>query len=414
MSAQSDLTSLLNATIQARSDVDRVTLDGTVAIPAGTLADGNSIQFDSTTLDLMDRIHGIFLSGAFGTIVSQVAPGGARRKRGTARARHQSGRFLIPEISPALSRGPVVASTGLPPHAALAHPNSGLPPLNWAAIIGAMQGANNLKDITESTQTLTNSQNVADTVSAIGTGAGALNSILVDSTKFGVVATFVSTLNISAHCWGDVLYWAYDEATGDQAGAASAVQDMQSIPLKQELQAIQNLAMAPFEALSGASTVLNFVENFGKYATPDSNGNSSVNNDYQTQLSIVTSDAALAASPTTGLAEIDGTVDVTTNLGLEAPDSGVDLMPGPDGENIATLADPSGNYDLLIPMGVSGFDYSNSQLTITDPISGITSGSELVNLSGASPSLPLLVPTMTGSCSDDDANDPDSDDPDCD
>jgi hypothetical protein len=417
-SAQSHLSALLNATIQARSDVDRVTLDSTVVVPAGTLPDGNSIQFDSTTLDLMDRIHGIFLTGAFGTILGNPSSSGMKKKGINARVRDRRGRFTFSGVTPQLDKWQHSSKAYLSPTfvrgKVVGHPESGVPPLNYASLLGAMEGVNNLTDITKATQTLTNPQNIADTVAAIGQGAGAVNSIIADNTKFGVVATFVSTVNISAHCWGDVLYWVYDEATGDQAGAAAAVQDMQSIPLKEELQAVQNLALAPFESLQAVSTVLNFVENVASYTSPDSAGNSSVNNDYQTQLSIVTSDSSVASSATQGLAEIEGNVDVTTNLGLEAPESGIDVMPGPSGETITTIADPSGYYDILVPLGVAGFDYATSQFTITDPISAITSGSELINLSGASTTLVLQIPTMTGSCNDDDAGAPDADDPDCD
>jgi hypothetical protein len=79
---------------------------------------------------------------------------------------------------------------------------------------------------------------------------------------------------------------------------------------------------------------------------PDNSGNSEVNSDYQTQLSVVNSDAPIFASSTQGLVEVTGNATITTNLGIEAPQSGIDLSPGPNGETISTVADPSGNYDV--------------------------------------------------------------------
>lgn len=136
--------------------------------------------------------------------------------------------------------------------------------------------------------------------------------------------------------------------------------------MKEELQTIQNLALA-FDALQAVLTTLNCAENIASDTSQGTNGNSAVNNDYQVQLSIVNSDSTIASSPTTGLAEIQGTVDVTSNLGIEVPQSGIDLNPGPNGETISTMADPSGNYDLLGPLGISGFNYASSQLTLVDP-----------------------------------------------
>jgi hypothetical protein len=415
ISSQSDLSNLLNATIQARSDVDRVTLDNTVVVPAGTLPDGNTIQFNSTTLDLMDRIHGIFLSGAFGTIINQTEPGVPFNKATKARVRSHTGRFnvnrMVPSAVDYMFPAPTYIRSGHMHKRSLANSS----PINWANVLQAMQGVNNIKDLVEYFQTVTNSQSVADTVSAIGKGIGAVNSIIDDNTAFGAAAAFVSTLNVSAHCFGDVEYWVYYEATGNQTGAANAVQDMQSIPLKQELVAIQDLALAPFDGLpEAASTVLNFFENVYSYASSDSAGNSPMNNDYQTQLAIVQSDSSIASSTTQGLAVIDGNVDITTNLGLEAPQSGIDLTPGPGGETMTTIADPSGAYDMLVPLGIAGFNYSSSQFTITDPLSEITSGSETVDLSGTTSNVPTLIPPMQGSCNDDDIGSGDADDPDCD
>jgi hypothetical protein len=135
---------------------------------------------------------------------------------------------------------------------------------------------------------------------------------------------------------------------------------MAAIPLSEELKAVQDLALAPFAEIpivSGASTVLNFVENVYTYFNSDSSGNSEVNSDYETQVSVVNSDGPVFASSTQGLVEVTGTATVTTNLGIEAPQSGIDLSPGPNGETIPTVADPRGEPRKDRPcIGLGGFD----------------------------------------------------------
>jgi hypothetical protein len=78
------------------------------------------------------------------------------------------------------------------------------------------------------------------------------------------------------------------------------------------------------------------------------------------------------------------------------------------------LADPNGDYDIFIPLQAPSTDYSNQTMTIFDPETGNTLGSALVDLSTLTTSAPGQLPTIQGTCSDDDAGSPDGDDPDCD
>ena len=111
--AQAHLTTLLNAAIQARSDVDRVTLDNTVVVPGGTLPDGNTIQFDQTTLDLMDRIQAVFLIGPFGNLVMQTPQAAQARKQHARLRKHLDYRASRP-LSKELSFGRTRKRTSLP------------------------------------------------------------------------------------------------------------------------------------------------------------------------------------------------------------------------------------------------------------------------------------------------------------
>ncbi len=60
--AQTTLQNLMLATIKSRNDVDRIFTDNSVTISAGALPDGTPIQFDQTSVDMMDRILGLYLT----------------------------------------------------------------------------------------------------------------------------------------------------------------------------------------------------------------------------------------------------------------------------------------------------------------------------------------------------------------
>ena len=191
---------------------------------------------------------------------------------------------------------------------------------------------------------------------------------------------------------------------------------MQAIPLKEELLSLQTLSLSTYQGIpigAGTATVLNSVENTIEYFQEVGNP-SPAEEAYKTQLSIVTSDAIVFASPNQGIGEVTGLVTLNTGLGLQAPQGRIEISPGPDGEIISTIADPSGNYDLYVPLGTSGFNYSTTTFSLFDPISGTVLGSEVVDLSGSITSIPTMIAPLQGGCNDNDADNPDADDPDCD
>ena len=114
-----------------------------------------------------------------------------------------------------------------------------------------------------------------------------------------------------------------------------------------------------------------------------------------------------------GFAEIVGQVNVTYRSPRYAVPAEVELC-CLDGQDMVNLADPSGQYDLIVPLQSEDSDYSDLTLSLRDPITDTELDSETVDLSGLTTRTPFTLPTMTGSCIDDDAADPDGDDPDCD
>lgn len=110
-----------------------------------------------------------------------------------------------------------------------------------------------------------------------------------------------------------------------------------------------------------------------------------------------------------------GTAQITNSQGVAAAQSSLNLCCfGAAQLGITGLADPAGNYDLLVPIGVANTNYPGLSINVFDPFTSLTLASTIVDLSGISPTATVKVPTMTGVCSDSDAFSGDLDDPDCD
>jgi hypothetical protein len=406
--SQTALSSLLMKTIEARSDVDRVLLDNAVTIPAGALPDGTPLQFDATTLDFMDRVQAVFLSGTFGNLV--LSTNGNAGPVPSTRAR---GHLLTPRGgSPQSPR-----KAALPRLNQSSPNNSQLTTMNQ--ILLAMQGLAASGQLPLSTIDTVNAKNLGDGVSAIATGIGAVGGLANET--FGGVAGLVSVASTVIHCWEDDGMWAFAKATGNDQVAALIAQDMDSIPRDQIYGSLKTLVTSPFlaeatAATKVASTAFDLITEGIKFyglATGENSGSSPSEDADKTSLQIVKSDASVFAPPNQGIAEVEGTSTVTSDLGIEAPESGIELSPGP-GEDLTAIADPSGNYSILVPLGVPSFNYATSTFSLVDPETQSVFSSENVDLTNAKSSTVTQIPALTGSCSDDDASSPDGDDPDCD
>ena len=69
---------------------------------------------------------------------------------------------------------------------------------------------------------------------------------------------------------------------------------------------------------------------------------------------------------------------------------------------------------MFVTLRDPNFDYANTMVSIVDPVSQSSIGSEVVDLTGIDTSAPVQIPTLAGVCTDDDPGNSDSDDPDCD
>ena len=83
-------------------------------------------------------------------------------------------------------------------------------------------------------------------------------------------------------------------------------------------------------------------------------------------------------------------------------------------QEVFALADPSGAYNMFIPLQSAGTSYRDLEIGAVDFVSQNILTVQPLDLSTLTTASPLLVPPLSGTCIDDDADAPDEDDPDCD
>jgi hypothetical protein len=447
---QASLKTQLVAAIEARSDVDRVAVNSSVVIPSATLTDGTTLQFDAPTLDLMDRLQAIFLTQTFGQVVLQAQASAATVRNGAnpIEARRIAGRhsqpsgvrgFAIPGVrsvaAPSVN-GLVPApnrptynqfASSIQPRSALGNPQSQL-----GQILLAIEGLNTslqlplqtvkaLDPKTVSAATNNDPNAILDQVSAIGAGIDAVNKLLPDAEKFGAMTAMLSVTNTVVHCLTNDAMYIYAGVTGDTATQAVIVQDM----AENETKSVDALfALLPFVpglgALQPAAEVASSVWGYwttGRdyYCLANNNGSSVCPDkaDTNTAEQADQQNQQLFSSTNPEFADVTGTATESSNLGVQAPQAGVELNPAPGGE-IDTLADPNGDFQMWVPLGDPTFNYGAADFSLFDPVTDTVLSSETVDLSQAGSTASVVIPALSGTCNDTDIDNPDGDDPDCD
>ncbi len=394
--AQSTTNTLLKGAILARNDVDRVMIDNSTVIANGTLQDGASIQFDQNSLDMMDRVIGVYLTG-LDAAVSNPAPSAALATQSQT------------QIRPAA-----------------------LSPADIKTLIASMEQVNGITDLAKNAQDAEKSNSVSDAAWAIAKGmnslvgvvAGAVENEAVGLTSqaIGVVFGAVDVLRDTGEMLGDGAFIlkasingadpaALQEAKDDLANAGtkflfdSAGTALGAASLYLKVIEDDSLAGLAIQGLQFAVSNIQFIH--------DSQQNQK---SYETTLSVADNIAAPFSSPGQGFGQINGTVDIANAQGVASGQSSIELagFSGASAMGIVGIADPSGNYSLFVPLGVANTDYSNLTLSVNDPISTTTLNSETVDLRGLNTTQPVQVPTLTGLVNDTDALNPDGDDPDAD
>jgi hypothetical protein len=385
--SQATLNSILNAVIQARSDVDRVSQDSSVVVTGYAEPNGTVVQFDAASLDLMDRISAVFLSQT---------------------------------ILPALSALPATPQTADRPELDRRTLASAQ---NLAQTITKMDDVAAIATLTSTQSAILKAQSVTDAVSAGIGGALSIASALkefptaTDNVTGGAVGAIVSDVTTIVRCWVDDGTWVAASALGNQNLANAALDDLNAIPIKDELTALGDLATAfpPIAALKYtpvASTVLNSVETLLNVQD--------ATEQMDKQMNDLERSYVLPMLPSQGLAEVYGQAVVGNANGVAASQSEINVSS--NGTSFSGIAGSNGYYQVTVPLNVPGFNYASTNVEIVDPIDQINNptnplslGSTVIDLSGLTTTTPFQIPAIQGNeCVDDDADNPDADDPDCD
>jgi uncharacterized protein (TIGR03437 family) len=388
--AQSTLQALLKAIINARSDVDQISLNSSAVISNGNLSDGTPVQFDQISLDLMDRINAVFLTQSFASLVppasssTQIAPwlrtlmspigllSGMRPQL--------VGRF---EVGSTEASGPAAESQALS---------------SVLTTILNMDTALAATTIASSASSASNAQNLADQSAALVGGTASLGAVLNVLPKqpnktLGAAGAVISDITLVGQCWGDLGAWLYGAATQNRSLVNTAIDAMNAVPRRQLYQALGDLVLAlpglqEIEALKPVSTVLDLVE---------TESNIDQDQDLQTadsaSLAIATSYTAPSVD-TQGIAEVTGAIQVSSNSGIATPQYEVTVSNATTSFN--AIADPAGDYQVYVPLQTIGFDYANATFTISSSVGPL--GSQTIDLSHLTTNVPLQVPTISDWC----------------
>lgn len=451
--SQATLQKLLQSVIEARSDVDNVSLNNSLVISAGTLPDGATVQFDQQSLDMMDRILGLYLSELATTIQSGISasPAVASINRAGRISADRSAsaptfqllrrfQFASP-MALLLSR----RSTALEPkRRAFSSSNSGL-----QSLLTVIQTTNNSSGIAEGLQSaMKSNQSPLDVSLAIGGGVSGLFGLAnqagvpgtgLASSGLGALVASTALLQNLGNELGDLAFIMYASGHSvDPSVEAEAQTDLNNNASKAWL----NTAAAELNLFDfGTGNLYNSAyDQFGEAVAnevQDSFENNSTqiglqsaelivglaqtaqdggfNQVFSTAVNLAAETINPFTSVAEGFAEVVGQADVPNSGGEAAALSGIDLS-SLGGDFFTTLADQNGNFDVIVPLQDPNFVYSSADVTIVDPLTpGSNLGSEGVSLSDLTTATALQVPTIQGSpCVDNDAGDPDSDDPDCD
>jgi hypothetical protein len=376
--AQSDMNTLLLAAIKSRNDVDRIMLDNSTAISWGNLSDDTPVQFDQNSLDIMDRIIAVYLSQQFSGLMGSSS--GTGRTAGALSSSDECGpacQIVNQTVSMMVNRTGIVA------------------------LAQYAQGRGNSTD------------------AALGVGESLTAQLQASSSTIGPVpAAQAGMITGFGHVYINVNHLLDDIFPIASCNADPTCINQEALLMQLQCDAgrvvtsiASTIARIPIVAelenntASLISGTLGFVSQLANLG----NCPGCLTEDDQTTSEVLTAPILGALGQVTGMA------DISNNQGIAAAQSSLDLCcMGALALGIQGIADPSGDFNLFVPLEVPGTDYSTLTLSAVDPISSNTLSSETVDLSGLNTSQPVQVPTMFGTCDDTDAGNPDGDDPDCD
>jgi hypothetical protein len=458
------------STIEARSNVDLIVTGKQTSLSVGKAKDGSAINFNAHSIDIQDRIFGMYLQsiGYLPTTIYPANPAAViepyvhRETRGTRiqqplARRIQSngysfsvlsnrGRSIIgttPTIeinTPTVTPIPVHTSS----HSGIVATTKPEATPTVSQVINGLSYVGGAIGITNSAIQANTSKNSLDTFIAIGQGvstAALVLGTLAAAPELVAAATIVGTGYALAGLVNDSYKWytaSSAVAAATDSGNAAALATAQ----KQLSDAQANVAVDAIGSVLGVfgfpAEVANDV-GFGAQAvealTAAQQGGAGVTvqgislltnaiglavtaNGQEMSTDAKTTEASNLEVPTssTSFGLVDGMALVTDSNGpILSPLSGAYMTEPNTNTAFSTLAGADDNYSLIVPLNVPGYNYSKMSLETYDPVAFETTGSPIIiDLSKLTATSPLTASPIKGVCTDTDAGDPDEDDPDCD
>ena len=375
--AQSVMQDLMTGASMARSDVDNIMASNSTAYSWGTL-NGKAIQFDSTQLDVMDRIIGVYLNQQFLSSSSDSAAS-LRRRIGSLTAYDSS---VHPEFS-------------------------------LASMVGAIGclASNESACFMEAQEAVQSSPNSTDTGNTALVGfeatlkaGGAEQAAALPGMALGF-SHLSSTLDSLFHTISDS---AVCNANGNPDGCDA---EQQQGILSALNSSGAGIASSIVKIMAGIPAVLGLKVEGATAGIID--------NAFESSTKIIGDGTDMAAADTTdvtlvsptilpllsgNMGYVTGVAENASTQNTSAPQSSIGLCCiGASALGITALADPDGYYDLLVPLNVPDTGYVDLSLTEENPATFAILATETVDLSSLSSTASVTATTLTTSTTTPDA-----------
>jgi len=400
--AQASLRTLLKAFLQARIDVDYVSLNQDLVIAAGSLSSGFPIQFDRNSLDIMDRIIGLHLTEWASAIASVTTSAQAS--------------------SPMLVHRPVQrnVTTEAGGQKENAQAASGL-----ASVITAItNGANQISLAKATSDYYANDATAVTKSLAVAGGLSSLYGLITvgasDAAKaagdeYGALVSSVGLLDNLGMELGDLAFLvSASRHGGDPAVVAEAWNDLQTNAHSATINTINTeLSLTAFGTDAGAfgSGVVNVLKSAGSqlalqsaalltatYDCATASGGGCLSSIDNTALQTGSETTTLFNTDSQGFGIVTGNVQSSNSFGLVADQN--EMQVSSNGIVFNSLADESGDYQMFVPLQADTFHYASAELQVVDPTTqntlniidptgGNVESSEVIDLSGLTTQSPL-------------------------
>jgi hypothetical protein len=423
----------LNNAILARDDVDRIVTNNAAQLGIGTLPNGTSISFNSVSVEIMDRLIGSYLTAmqpeispavraaqrrrhdsATGHLLSGINGSGQLSGRGTYSKRHITAnpRGFISSALPylgTLGAGATIVnalrtdwkSDSTVADRLIASEAGAFAGMYIYGTIATALGVAGAPAIVAAAGTAGLVIGIAAIANDIYKAATAPSNILADTNSGSSPSTLTAAQQAMASPTGALVL--------DSVGGILAALTKDPAPGTVGFLTQEGTQLG----IQAAGLLNSTLQLIGSFAPAD--------------LSTAQNAAAQFQSPypsaSQGFGNVSSTVSISNSAGPTLSGlTGMLIYDSSSGIQLNSMADENGNYDVVVPLGSTTINYSNTAIYAYDPITTLSSGSYFIlsstyiNLSGLTSNQALPGPALSGTCNDPDANayPPDADDPDCD